>query len=126
MHAWLNQSERAAQTYNGFGKIAVTRVVQLETTSVPLIVSDQCFTILPVNVILPLFKTELLQLLEFCFCPFTWGHSPPECALRLISSTVFFLESWSDRDTNTGLMYLINAAGKQERHKNVTTYYTGP
>lgn len=45
--------------------------------------------------------------------PFTWGHSPPEWALRLISSTVFFLESWSDRDTNTGLMYLIKAERKQ-------------
>lgn len=44
---------------------------------------------------------------------FTWGHSPPEWALRLISSTVFFLESWSERDTNTGLMYLIKAERKQ-------------
>lgn len=44
---------------------------------------------------------------------FTWGHSPPEWALRLISSTVFFLESWSDRDTNTGLIYLIKAERKQ-------------
>lgn len=34
----------------------------------------------------------------------TWGHSPPDRALRLISSTVFFLESWAERKTNTGLM----------------------
>lgn len=44
----------------------------------------------------------------------TWGHSPPERALRLISSTVFFLESWSDRETNTGLMYLIKAWSRRK------------
>lgn len=39
----------------------------------------------------------------------TWGHSPPERALLLISSTVRFLDSWSERNTKTGLMYLIKA-----------------
>lgn len=47
--------------------------------------------------------------------PLTWGQSPPEWALRLISSTVFFLEFWSDRDTNTGLMYFIKAGSKMQR-----------
>lgn len=35
------------------------------------------------------------------------GHAPFDCARLRISSTVFLRESWSDRDTNTGRMYLI-------------------
>lgn len=36
---------------------------------------------------------------------------PFDCARLLISSTVLRRESWSDRDTKTGRMYLIRAAG---------------
>lgn len=45
----------------------------------------------------------------------TWGHTPPDWALRLISSTVFRRESWSDLDTNTGRMYLIRAEGDNKK-----------
>lgn len=39
----------------------------------------------------------------------TCGHLPFDCARLLISSTVLLRESWSDRDTKTGRMYLIRA-----------------
>lgn len=39
----------------------------------------------------------------------TCGHFPLDCALLLITSTVFLRESWSIRDTNTGRMYFIRA-----------------
>lgn len=47
----------------------------------------------------------------------TCGHLPPDWARLFISSTVFLRESWSDRDTNTGRMYLIRAEekGKQKQ-----------
>lgn len=136
MHAWLHSAERAGPTKSDFGKIVVTCVDQ---PALPGNDHDSC------NVITGLFASTgaflVCPLISFgCHLrhpglinsvqmlsvfnvsiqsvrPFTWGHSPPECALRLISSTVFFLESWSDRDTNTGLIYLINATSKQKRTK---------
>lgn len=47
----------------------------------------------------------------------TCGHLPSDWARLFISSTVFLRESWSDRDTNTGRIYLIRAEeeGKQKQ-----------
>lgn len=47
----------------------------------------------------------------------TCGHLPLDWARLFISSTVFLRESWSDRDTNTGRIYLIRAEveGKQKQ-----------
>lgn len=58
----------------------------------------------------------------------TWGHLPSEHALRLISSTVFLRESWSERDTNTGRMNLIRAKNGEkvkgcEREREREIYY---
>lgn len=55
-------------------------------------------------------------------CDGTWGHSPPDWALLLISSTVFLLESWSERDTNTGRMYLIRAGEHKHDYHDIRSH----
>lgn len=58
-------------------------------------------------------NTTSYRVAEYSTC----GHLPLDWARLFISSTVFLRESWSDRDTNTGRIYLIRAEaeGKQKQ-----------
>lgn len=47
-------------------------------------------------------EDSLHSIPNIALCVFTWGHSPPDVARLMISFMVFFRESGSTRDTNTG------------------------
>lgn len=50
---------------------------------------------------------------------FTWGHSPPDVARLIISFMVFFRESGSTRDTNTGCTARNSPLKQIKIHKQV-------